>query len=232
VSLHGVEQLQFDDGVANLLTTGSGEFQVNTFTTNYQLYPSITTLNNGGFVVAWQSNDQDGNNGGVYAQMYDANGDTQGNEFLVNTYTTNPQEDPSITALNNGGFVVTWQSYYQDGILHGVYAQMYDANGDTQGNEFLVNTYTTDYQIQPSTTALADGGFVVTWQSWGQDGSYYGVYAQMYDANGDTQGNEFQVNTYTTSGQENPSITALNNGGFVVTWMSNVQDSDGSTGRQ
>lgn len=32
-------------------------------------------------------------------------------------------------------------------------------------------------------------------------------------------GGEFQVNTYTTSFQSNPSITALSDGGFVVSWV-------------
>jgi hypothetical protein len=226
VSLHGVEQLQFDAGVANLLTTGSGEFLVNTYTTSSQEDPSITALNNGGFVVTWMSDGQDGDGQGIYAQMYDANGAMQGAEFRVNTYTINEQLNPSITALNNGGFVVAWQSYGQDGDGSGIYAQMYDANGDTQGNEFLVNTHTTISQDDPSITALNNGGFVVTWMSNVQDGDSYGIYAQMYDANGTTQGSEFQVNTYTTSYQFDSSITALNNGGFVVTWMSDGQDGD------
>ena len=51
VSLHGVEQLQFDDGVVELSITGGGEFLVNTYTTSSQEDPSITALNNGGFVV-------------------------------------------------------------------------------------------------------------------------------------------------------------------------------------
>ena len=30
----------------------------------------------------------------------------------------------------------------------------------------------------------ADGGYVVTWSSYGQDGSEWGIYAQRYDAAG------------------------------------------------
>ena len=51
------------------------------------------------------------------------------------------------------------------------------------GAEFQVNTYTIGNKYGPSTTALSDGGFVITWQSLGQDGDGYGVYAQRYDAN-------------------------------------------------
>ena len=52
------------------------------------------------------------------------------------------------------------------------------------GSEFRVNTYTSNDQLYSSVTALADGGFVVTWSSYGQDGSGYGIYGQRYAADG------------------------------------------------
>ncbi|AXY59742.1 VCBS domain-containing protein [Acinetobacter sp. WCHAc010052] len=204
-----------------------GEFQVNTYTYNWQDNPSVTALSDGGFVVTWQSNGQDGSGYGVYAQRYAADGQPQGGEFKVNTYTYNWQENPSVTALSDGGFVVTWQSNGQDGLGYGIYGQRYAADGQPQGGEFKVNTYTTDGQAYSSVTALSDGGFVVTWQSNGQDGSGYGVYAQRYAADGQPQGGEFQVNTYTYNWQDSPSVTALSDGGFVVTWSSNGQDGSG-----
>jgi len=215
--------------------TQGSEFRVSTYASNNeyaeneQENPDITALADGGFVVAWSSENQDGNSSGIYAQRYDASGNTQGSEFQVNTYTSNGQKSPDITALADGGFVVTWQSYYQDGSSLGIYAQRYDASGNTQGSEFQVNTYTSNHQYNPSTTALADGGFVVTWMSYNQDGSDDGIYAQRYDASGNTQGSEFQVNTYTSSGQHSPSITALADGGFVVTWESYYQDGSNSS---
>ncbi|MCW5619138.1 MAG: hypothetical protein KIS65_08030, partial [Nitrosomonas sp.] len=63
--------------------------------------------------------------------------------------------------------------------------QRYDANGEIQGGEFRVNTMSAGHQSNSSVAALADGGFVVSWDSYGQDGSDYGVYAKRYDADGD-----------------------------------------------
>jgi len=227
VSLYGVEQLQFDDGVASLSTTGSDEFQVNTYTSSSQSYPSTTALNDGGFVITWHSYNQDNSSWGIYAQRYDTSGNNFGAEFQVNTYTSGVQSSPSTTALGDGGFIVTW---FGEGSLddYGVYAQRYDASGNTQGSEFQVNTYTTNSQDNPSTTALADGGFVVTWDSNGQDGSYDDIFAQRYDASGNNFGTEFQVNTYTSYTQDSPSTTALADGGFVITWKSEGQN--GSSG--
>ena len=224
VSLYGAEELQFDDTTAYVVTTASGEFQVNTVTTHAQSNPNIITLSDGSFVVTWNSHAQDGDGDGIYGQRYDANGSVNGDEFKVNTYTDNYQFEPSATALSDGGFVITWTSTVQDGSGAGIYAQRYHASGSVNGDEFKVNTVTDNYQSGTSVTTLGDGGFVVTWSSYEQDGSSYGVYAQRYDANGGANGTEFQVNTYATSNQQNPSTATLSDGGFVVTWQSDGQD--------
>ncbi|HAC66079.1 MAG TPA: hypothetical protein DCF68_21735, partial [Cyanothece sp. UBA12306] len=200
------------------------EFQINTYTEDHQLVPSVTGLNDGGFVVTWTSWGQDGSRWGVYGQRFDSNGIPVGNEFQINTYTNDEQQDSSVTGLNDGGFVVTWQSYYQDGSFYGVYGQRYDTNGNPVGNEFQINTTTYHQQAVPSVTGLSDGGFAVTWQSWGQDGSSWGIYGRRYDSNGIPVGNEFQINSYTNDDQSDSSVTRLSNGGFVVTWTSEGQD--------
>ena len=208
------------------IPTGN-DVQVNTFTTGDQRYPSVTALADGGFVVTWSSDGQDGSGYGIYGQRYAADGTAVGSEFRVNTFTTSDQSYSSVTALADGGFVVTWSSYGQDGSGYGIYGQRYAADGTAVGSEFRVNTFTTNDQVYSSVTALADGGFVVTWSSDGQDGSGYGIYGQRYAADGTPVGSEFRVNTYTTNDQAYSSVTALADGGFVVTWSSNGQDGSG-----
>jgi hypothetical protein len=195
------------------------DFQVNTWTTDNQSLASITSLPDGGFVVVWTSDGQDGSDSGVYGQRFDANGNKVGSEFQVNTSTTDIQWHPSITSLPDGGFVVVWDGAGQ-GHGDGVYGQRFDSNGNKVGSEFQVNTWTTSVQEYPSITSLPNGGFVVVWQSDGQDGSYYGVYGQRFDSNGNKVGSEFQVNTWAPDRQMYPSITSLSNGGFVVVWES------------
>ena len=46
--------------------------------------------------------------------------------------------------------------------------------------EFQINTYTTNSQVAPSITGLSDGGFVVTWHSYGQYGGKDGTFGQRY----------------------------------------------------
>jgi len=106
-------------------------------------------------------------------------------EFQINTYTTSDQRTGSITSLSDGGFVVTWGSYGQDGDDWGIFGQRFDSSGNTLGSEFQINTYTTNWQYIPSIAGLSDGGFVVTWRSDGQDGDDWGIFGQRFDANGD-----------------------------------------------
>ncbi|MFX0206874.1 MAG: hypothetical protein ACFFDT_12885, partial [Candidatus Hodarchaeota archaeon] len=79
-------------------------------------------------------------------------------------------------------------------------------------------------QGMPAVAMDPNGDFVVVWQSDGQDGSSYGVYAQLYNNMGQAQGSEFRVNTYTTGAQGMPAAAMDSNGNFVVIWQSDGQD--------
>ncbi len=210
-------------------TVAVSEFRVNSTTADDQTVPSVTGLDNGGFVVTWQSMAQDGSDNGVYAQVYNANGSVAVSEFRVNSFTTTAQEFSDVTALSDGGFIVVWQSHLQTGGTNNydIYAQRYDASGAIVESEFLVNASQSDVQLYPSITTLENGGFVVTWMSLNEDGDSYGIFGQRYEANGNVAGTAFQANTTTANEQENPVVTALDDGGFVVVWQSNGQDGDG-----
>lgn len=216
-------QLYNSDGAAQ-----GSEFQVNTETGLDQYQPVVNVLPDGDFVIFWSSNFQDGSSLGVFGQRFSSDAVPLGTEFQVNTETLFSQSNSDVTGLAGGGYVVTWASYEQDGSGHGVYGQMFAADGSPVGSEFQINTETHSTQNQPSIAALGDGGFVVTWQSNGQDGDLYGVFAQRYASDGTTVGSEFQVNTTVINHQNNPAIAPLADGGFVVTWSSVGQDGSGS----
>src|SRR5947208_2483985 len=89
-----------------------------------------------------------------------------------------------------------------------------------RGPEARANTNTTAFQTSPAVAMDAGGNYVVVWQSFGQDGSGYGVYAQRYSSAGVPQGGEFRVNTYTTGSQFGPAVAMDAAGDFVITWGS------------
>ncbi|OYE03115.1 beta strand repeat-containing protein [Nostoc sp. 'Peltigera membranacea cyanobiont' 232] len=200
------------------------EFQVNTYTNNEQVNPTVAIDATGDFVITWTSYGQDGSGNGIYAQRYNSAGLAQGNEFKVNTTTTGNQINPIIAMDGAGDFVVSWTSNGQDSSGNGIYAQRYNSAGVAQGNEFQVNTTFSDNQISPTVAIDATGDFIISWTSNGQDGSGNGIYAQRYNSAGVAQGNEFQVNTTFSDNQISPTVAMDAAGDFVISWQSNNQD--------
>ena len=209
-------------------------FQVNTYTTGRQYRADAAADADGDFIVVWESygsNGTDTEHRSVQGQRYSSDGSPQGAEFQVNTYTPHSQFRASVAADADGDFVVVWESVGSAGTdtsYRSIHGQRYDSSGSPQGDEFQVNTWTTNYQIRASVAADADGDFVVVWQSYGSSGtdeSGYSVQGQRYASDGSTQGDQFQVNTYTTGFQTSPSVAARPDGDFVVVWRS-----DGSYG--
>ena len=200
-----------------------GERQTNSFVTGSQEDPAVASLADGGYVIVWESDAQDGSGNGVFGQRYNAEGVIVGPEFLVNGNVLGSQVDPQVAGLVGGGFVVTWtdQDSSVDGSGWGVFAQQYQADGTPQGTQFLVNTTTSSSQYEPSVAVLNDGGYLIAYRDGGNaDGSFDGVFAQRYDAAGATVGVEFQVNTEASSNQFDPSVASLADGGFVIAWTS------------
>jgi len=94
-------------------STRGAEFQVNTYTTSDQEYPSVATDVDGDFVVVWHSFGSSGTDASLHSiqgQRYLSEGTALGAEFQVNSYTTNSQRTPSVAAEADGSFVVAWAS--------------------------------------------------------------------------------------------------------------------------
>jgi large repetitive protein len=248
-----------------------GQFQLNTFTTSQQDFVTIASRPGGGFVAAWQSVDQDGNNGGIIGRIFNENGSAAGNEFIINQTTLGRQvhqtinvlpdgkfvvvflNDPAVygrlfaadgTALTgdvvisntsngylphtatlaDGSFVVTWDA--SDGNGTGSYVQHFSANLAALGAAQLVNTTTAGDQWSSRVVALTSGGYAVVWE--GPDGSNDGIYAQRFSASDTKIGGEVHINSTTTNNQSLPNVLALNSDAFLALWTSAQQDGSGT----
>jgi hypothetical protein len=204
-----------------------GEFQVNTYTTSYQLEPNVAIVPNGSFIVVWTSGGSQGTDSAgssVQGQRYGADGSPQGAQFQVNTYTTNLQRFPSVAADADGDFVVVWHSYGSPGTDTSdtsIQGRRFASDGSPQAAQFQVNDHTPSHQLDPSVAVAPDGRFVVAWHSYtspGTDSSYSSVQGQRYASDGSPQGAQFQVNTYTTEYQFGPSVAVEADGDFIVVW--------------
>ncbi len=198
------------------------EFRVNEYTPDAQLYATIAN-NTDSFFVTWSSDTQDGDAYGIYGRLFDSSGNTLVNEMKISQVSAGNQEYQKI-ASNGSNYFIVWESEEQDGNGYGIYGRVYNSTGTPINNEFQVNDYTVGDQNRPA-IAGDDNRYLVVWSSAGQDGSGAGIYGRFFDAQGNSLGEEFLINQYTTDDQLNPEVV-FDGGAYVVVWESDAQDGD------
>lgn len=189
----------------------------------------VTALAGGGWVVAYSQANGDPYDYAVDMIVYNAAGAYVG-AGRVNTHIQGNQLWPSVAALDNGGFVVTWQDSQPlnppDADESGaVRAQIYTATGTKVGSEFLVNTTTDGDQYETSATGLAGGNFLITWQD--TSGATSDTRGQIFTAAGAKVGGEFVLQADTAGQQTEAEVERLGTG-FVAVWTDTSSAGDAS----
>jgi hypothetical protein len=186
-------------------------FLVNQFTTYNQRNPAVTATPDGGFAVAWISEQQQR---GL-------------------TVTNNASDPFAVNSSNQGG-----KRNYQVSV--DVYGRLFNADGGGQTAEQLINTGL-EICSGPAIAAGDDGSLVVAWAQKGlafsaaaQTTNSWDVYARGFAAgSGLTNGGEVQmVNTFVTGDQYAPQLAAQGSN-FLAVWTSlgQVRKNEGVFGR-
>ena len=218
-------------------TSSSQDLRVNTYVSGQQEKPDIAVGSLDNFVITWQSDQQDGDGFGIFGRAYNTSSSPVASEFQVNTSTQNDQTDAAVAMNSSGNFVVTWLSNQSNG--RGLYAQQFRSTGERIGSEFRVTTGTFQQQTNPDLSMDALGNFVVVYESrgqnsnsFGQDNSGSGIFAQRFDQTGAIVGSEFRVNTRTDGNQTAPTVAMNGLGNFVVTWVGPSGSGNGIFGQR
>ena len=153
------------DGIWLVLPGNGAAIQVNTSATGIQDLPSIAALSDGNVVVAWV--DENGTPaspvGTVRAQVINsATGAKIGPEIIVSKSTPGNSDAPSVTALSDGRFVVSWEEANVSGttiVNTSVRGQAFNADGSTSTLSFPVAVGGTAL-THPEAVQLTNGAFV------------------------------------------------------------------------
>jgi hypothetical protein len=184
-------------------------FLINQFTSSNQRTPAIAALKNGGFVVAWVSEQQRTPVSGMDNSFYNTGG-----AAYVST------NENGIADSNNTNYMVSANAVPSPSV--DIYARLYASNGVANGNEFLVNTGSRPC-ANPSVAAAADGSFMVAWGAKDvvvTDNSW-DIYARSFtNASG---GAVVRVNSHLYGDQYAPRISAIG-GDYMIVWTSLGQD--------
>ena len=191
---------------------------------NFMLNPDIILFDNN-YVIAWdeyQNSKPEIRN--VYVERLSFNGTKIDDTILVSKVGSLYQKNAKICGFKNGNFVVAWEARGENQVEN-IHGRLFARNGQKISSEFYINTNQTNVQINPTLSCLDNGYFAAAWQSYGQDGSVEGVYAQAFSNKARKLGYEILINDQTYNAQSHPVITTLKNQETVFAWQSNKQNS-------
>ncbi|MBL8784420.1 MAG: hypothetical protein JNJ59_05925 [Deltaproteobacteria bacterium] len=202
------------------------KFRLNDFQTGVQTLGGLATFTDFGFVAVWDDSVADGTgNYGIRAQRFDASGLPEGPAQNLNTFATGAQTEPSVAALSNDQWVVTWQ----DQNLGMLMTRRFERDGAAAAGvrELLAAEVTTGDQSRPKAATSTQGTTLVVWDSplyVGQDTEIAGrLYQRSALGDGRPVGAELQVNVEAASTQRG-AVVAGGNDRFVVAWESLNED--------
>lgn len=203
-----------------------GDFRVDANTTGRHFQPHVAAAPNGDLVVVWsQSSDADGSGveRSIQARQFLSNGSPIGGQFQINSPTLNDNFRPRVAVSSEGDFIVVWtteSSVGDDSDEWSVQGRRFSSAGTSLGDQFQINTLTTDRQRDPSLAINPDGNFLVAWQSnfvgEGQFGSE--VRVQQFRPDGSRLGQEFPVSSDDLGYKGNTDIAVNPEGDFTVIW--------------
>ncbi|MDY0976305.1 DUF4214 domain-containing protein [Massilia sp. CFBP9012] len=199
-----------------------GEHRANTGAHADAAMPDLALLQDGSFALAWREDGQ------VAVRQFDADGSPRG---AVETFgALGTAYSPQVVA-HGGSYAVSWGEI-GDGNVY--LARSGDTPVAVTGDGMAASDSTG--APLPGMTALADGGFVVAWDSYVNNPFGFAssdVFFQRYDAAGQAAGGITQVNTdHAITGRFDAQVTALAGGGFVVAWQAGDFDGNGIYGRR
>jgi len=194
------------------------EFLVNTITLNAQNQSNVQALANGKFVVAWTDHSGlggDAFDGGIEAQVFNADGSKLRSQVLINAVTTGDQREPDIAPLTDGRFVVSWLDGPSSSTSGTAFGRVFNNDGSSITPQFQLPSFPSQSNGAPAIAPLIDGSIANT-------------QSQNVGPNADIVAGRFSpagtpVGPLSATGgpgdQIEPRVAALSDGKYVVVWQ-------------
>jgi len=188
------------------------------------VYPEITTLSDGSFVIVWSARMFGDSRHDVFLRHYDGNGLARGDAFRIYDIPAG-SFTPSITSLENGMYAVTWERGI--GSIDS-YVRVY-SNADVPltdriritdvGNNLSFNV------DQNAIDSLPDGGFIILRKNLYEVPDSVDkeeLIVQMFTSGGQKKGGEIVIKEEVWGSIRDWTLTVLPDGGFIVGWTLDI----------
>jgi hypothetical protein len=140
--------------------------------------PAVGIDERGNFVMSWEDFDRSGF--GIYARRYAASGEPLGQRMQINSWYPGNQVYMSLAMSRAGAFIIAWHGAGPGSRYDGIYARRFGPGGEVIGDQFRINDYLKDSQAAPAVAVDGRGDAIFAWQSSGQDGDGWGIFARRY----------------------------------------------------
>lgn len=198
----------------------AGEFQVNTFTDQSQLQPSVACRAAGEFLATWTSTDQFGSECGWRLVAREFGPSTAGDEFLLIPFEGCADlENSRVAALRTGGYVVVTTTNNAD---VGILVQRISESAQPAGEYFVANS-ASQREFQADVCGSSSGTFVAAW-----DGSFLasaledegGVWTRRFleDGPADLE-RPIELEESPRSVPRSPAVACDPEAGFIASWV-------------
>src|SRR6266545_118405 len=198
------------DAVGNKV---GGEVKLSLFNSPDQFSPAITAFADSSYVVTYTVGT--GADTDIVARVVSATG-TVGGQFDIENDTDN-RDLSEVATLSNGNFVVVYQDEQTGNTTEtDIKYAVFSPAGTPVAGPAVVPGSLDALKTDPDVAALREGGFVVVWTD--PNSSVTDIRASLLNSVGTPLVTGILVNTTTTGAQNEASVAALADGGFLVTW--------------
>ncbi len=199
--------IQFRRFTADGTALDVNERQANTINRGRQQQATIVALPAGEFAIAWVTSGQ------LYLQRFDGSGATLGTELTVRG-SEHTSSSPVLAANSAGSYLIAWQDQTASGAS--ILAQVYGVDGSLQVGTVVLASG----QVSHPAISLTDDGTILA--IWQQEQAVTGPDIMMakFDATGQRLTADQMINANTSDSQFLPSLAALDDSQFIVTWAS------------
>jgi hypothetical protein len=204
----------------------------NGFRRRNQTKPDVAVNDKGDVLVVWESDRQDGDGKGVFAQRYTPQGVRVGGEIPVNQVIKWNQSQPACIALADGRFIIAWVGEVAHGTtlagtpyLRGhVMGRLFDRRGNALGDEFRLDGGQS-LCSRPRLVEREDGGYLVGWSQLdeGDMANRWDVHYREFNRDGLPLGAARRQNKYVKDVQKNINLADLG-GEVLMAWDCGTPD--------
>ncbi|MDB2609997.1 hypothetical protein N9Y85_07840, partial [Paracoccaceae bacterium] len=199
-------------------------------------YVSTDYLENGNVISVWESSNANNSGTTLKANISDSSNSSVTAEFEIISSSQGSNTTPSVKALRNGGFIVTWNEQLEgdvNGLVSTIKARIFDSVGNATTGDLLISDGVNGINLtnsnrnykNPSVIELNNGNLVIGFEGvidLRTGDNNWGVGAKIITSTGTSVKDQFKIHSATNNGQHDLKLAALSTGGFSAAYKSSA----------